>query len=536
MIKTFLRPILFLVLALAVFATAESTVARPSINGKLHVDGTVLRDANGNLAVLKGASTHGLTWYPQYVNNKLFHQLSTEWNTNLIRLAMYSDDYVNGDREKNLEVLRKGVEYAIANDMYVMVDWHILTDNNPNENLAEAIAFFNMMAKEYADVPNVIFEICNEPNGDCTWEDIKEYASIIIPVIRRHKPDALILIGTPNFDREIQEPMKDPVEFENVMYSFHFYATSHKDDYRAKLREVVGSGTPIFITESGLCEASGDGKIDFESVKIWYALLDSLHLSYTIWSMSNKQEESAMIRDDSPAVENLTDDDLTLSGQFAKHIFQGKDIAEISLAYTPATDFKIIARTRPYIAWCIFAVPVFVLLLIVFVVQKIKKRFKQKHIRTYDQLLRYSKSVGAKQFNSKPGRIFFGDTLLFLSAFATLIYLCWRVTCSIPYAYGYIAVAGSIILLVVEILGFVESLIHNSAILKMREHPLPKIEDEEYPDVDIFVSTYNEPRNSCARRLSAASTWNTPTRRKFIFTFATTIAVPRCARWPKNSA
>jgi len=514
MIKTFLRPILFLVLALAVFATAESTVARPSINGKLHVDGTVLRDANGNLAVLKGASTHGLTWYPQYVNNKLFHQLSTEWNTNLIRLAMYSDDYVNGDREKNLEILRKGVEYAIANDMYVMVDWHILTDNNPNENLAEAIAFFNMMAKEYADVPNVIFEICNEPNGDCTWEDIKEYASIIIPVIRRHKPDALILIGTPNFDREIQEPMKDPVEFENVMYSFHFYATSHKDDYRAKLREVVGSGTPIFITESGLCEASGDGKIDFESVKIWYALLDSLHLSYTIWSMSNKQEESAMIRDDSPAVENLTDDDLTLSGQFAKHIFQGKDIAEISLAYTPATDFKIIARTRPYIAWCIFAVPVFVLLLIVFVAQKIKKRFKQKHIRTYDQLLRYSKSEGAKQFNSKPGRIFFGDTLLFLSAFATLIYLCWRITCSIPYAYGYIAVAGSIILLVVEILGFVESLIHNSAILKMREHPLPKIEDEEYPDVDIFVSTYNEPTELLRKTLVGCKHMEYPDKKK----------------------
>ena len=482
-----------LFLALSSFAFAGNPVARPSTSGKLHVVGTELYDENGKLVMLRGPSTHGLTWYPQYVNKKLFHQMSTEWNTNLIRLAMYSDDYVNGDREKNLEILRRGVEYAIASDMYVMVDWHILTDNNPNENLAEAIAFFNQMAKEYANVPNVIFEICNEPNGDCTWEDVKEYSNIIIPVIRRHKPDALILIGTPNFDREIQEPMKDPVEFDNVMYSFHFYATSHKEDYRAKLREVVGSGTPIFITESGLCEASGDGKIDFESVKIWYALLDSLHLSYTIWSLSNKQEESAMIRDDSPAVENLTDKDLTLSGQFAKHIFQGKDIAEISLVYTPAADFKILARTRPYIVWCIFAAPVFVLLFIVFLLQKIKKRFKNKKIRTYDQLLQYSKSEEAKRFNSKPGRVIFGDMLLFLSAFATLIYLCWRVTCSIPYAYGWIAVAGSIVLLVVEILGFVESLIHNSAILKMREHPLPKIADADYPDVDVFISTYNEP-------------------------------------------
>lgn len=170
--------------------------ARTSVNGKLHVQGTDLFDEHGNQVVLKGPSTHGLTWFPQFVNNGLFHQLSREWNTNLIRLAMYSYDYVHGDRKKNLEVLRKGVQYAIENDMYVMVDWHILTDNNPNQNLAETINFFNMMAKEYAN--------------------------IIIPVIRRHKPDALILIGTPNYDREIQEPAKYPVAFDNVMYSFHF--------------------------------------------------------------------------------------------------------------------------------------------------------------------------------------------------------------------------------------------------------------------------------------------------------------------------
>jgi len=154
--------VFILLLAQVSFACAAKPVARPSTSGKLHVVGTELYDQNGNRVVLRGVSTHGLAWFPQYVNNKLFHQLSKEWNTNLIRLAMYSDDYVNGDRKKNLEVLRKGVEYAIENDMYVMVDWHILTDNNPNINLAEAINFFNEMAKEYAN--------------------------IIIPVIRRHMP------------------------------------------------------------------------------------------------------------------------------------------------------------------------------------------------------------------------------------------------------------------------------------------------------------------------------------------------------------
>ena len=480
-------------LILAITISASAMVARPSINGKLHVEGTGLFDERGNQVVLKGASTHGLTWFPQYVNNNLFRQLSREWNTNLIRLAMYSYDYVNGDREKNLEILRKGVEYAIANDMYVMVDWHILIDNDPNDNLAEAINFFNMMAKEYANIPNVIFEICNEPNGDCTWEDIKEYANIIIPVIRRHSPAALVLIGTPNYDREIQFPAKDPVNFENIMYTFHFYATSHKDEFRAKLREVVRQGTPIFVSESGLCEETGDGKIDFESVKTWYRLLDSLHLNYTIWSLSNKEEEASMIKDDSYATDSLTDKDLTLSGQFAKAIFQGTDIDKIELAYEPKSQFKLMARTAPYKVWALFAIPVFSILFILFLIQKIRKRFKSKKIRTYDDLLKYSPDAKAQKFNSKPHKVILGDLFLFLSTFCTLIYLCWRVSCSIPFAYGWIAIIGSCILLVIEILGFCESMIHYSGMLKFREHPLPKIADEDYPDVDIFISTYNEP-------------------------------------------
>ena len=480
-------------LILAITISASAMVARPSINGKLHVEGTGLFDERGNQVVLKGVSTHGLTWFPQYVNNNLFRQLSREWNTNLIRLAMYSYDYVNGDREKNLEILRKGVEYAIANDMYVMVDWHILIDNNPNDNLAEAINFFNMMAKEYANIPNVIFEICNEPNGDCTWEDIKEYANIIIPVIRRHSPAALVLIGTPNYDREIQFPAKDPVNFENIMYTFHFYATSHKDEFRAKLREVVGQGTPIFVSESGLCEETGDGKIDFESVKTWYRLLDSLHLNYTIWSLSNKEEEASMIKDDSYATDSLTDKDLTLSGQFAKAIFQGTDIDKIELAYEPKSQFKLMARTAPYKVWALFAIPVFIILFITLLFHKFKKRFKTQKIKTYDDLLKYSPDKGALKFNSKPSKVILSDLFLFSSSFCTLIYLCWRVSCSIPFAYGWIAIIGSCILLVIEILGFCESMIHYSGMLKFREHPLPKIADEDYPDVDIFISTYNEP-------------------------------------------
>lgn len=45
----------------------SSVLACPSVNGKLHVEGSKLVDQNNNEVQLRGVSTHGLAWYPQYV-------------------------------------------------------------------------------------------------------------------------------------------------------------------------------------------------------------------------------------------------------------------------------------------------------------------------------------------------------------------------------------------------------------------------------------------------------------------------------------
>ena len=87
---------------------------RPSVNGMLHVNGTTLSDSNGNVAVLRGLSTHGITWYPDFVNEELFAQVSSEWNCNLIRLAVYSDEFVNGNRAEILDLVRRGIDAAKA--------------------------------------------------------------------------------------------------------------------------------------------------------------------------------------------------------------------------------------------------------------------------------------------------------------------------------------------------------------------------------------------------------------------------------------
>ena len=69
------------------------------------------------------------------------------------------------------------------------------------------------MSKKYQDIPNVLFEICNEPNGDVTWdEDIKPYAQEITKTIRNNYSDSIILVGTPNWSKDLESVRKNPLE------------------------------------------------------------------------------------------------------------------------------------------------------------------------------------------------------------------------------------------------------------------------------------------------------------------------------------
>ncbi len=225
-------------------AGTQAETARPSVNGKLHVEGTQLVDESGTAVQLRGVSTHGLTWYPDFINESLFRQISEDWNCNFIRLAMYSSLYCGGQKEENFRLMKQGIDLAVASDMYVLVDWHILDDNDPNINLDEAMAFFDRISAEYAGVPNLIFEICNEPNGDDTdWNDVYVYSMQVIPVIRAHMPDAVIVVGTPSYDRNLGSSAIRPLPFDNVMYVLHFYAASQMP------HSLMNTGSPASTAE-----------------------------------------------------------------------------------------------------------------------------------------------------------------------------------------------------------------------------------------------------------------------------------------------
>lgn len=304
-------------------------LARPSQNGALSVKGTQLVDEKGQAVQLRGISTHGIAWFPDFVNQDAVMQLSKDWGANLFRIAMYTDENggycTDGDKEKLKALVTDGVEYAKQADMYVIVDWHILHDSNPLTHKAEALQFFKEMTEKLKGEKHVLYEICNEPNSGCSWEDIKTYANEVIPVIRENAPEAVILVGTPTWSQEIEKPQNDPITgYDNIMYTLHFYAATHKEDLRSKMVNAVEAGTPVFVSEYGLCDASGNGGNDLGQAQSWIDTMDQHGISYAVWSFCNKEETSALIASSCRKTSDFTREDLSESGKWIYDMLHAK--------------------------------------------------------------------------------------------------------------------------------------------------------------------------------------------------------------------
>ena len=510
--------VLFACIGGTALAEGPPETARPSVNGRLHVEGTQLTDADGGAVQLRGVSTHGLTWYPDFITQSLFCQVSEDWNCNLIRLAMYASIYAGDERENSYTLMKKGIEAAVAADMYVLVDWHMLEKGNPNEELAEALDFFGRITAEFADCPNLIFEICNEPNGETDWADVLDYANQVIPVIRQNIPEAVIVVGTPEYDRNLAGAVLRPLAYDNVMYVLHFYAATHHEGLRGELEAALDAGLPVFISECGICEADGDGTIDFESAAAWFRFLNENKISYAVWSLSDKDESSAFFRPGFDPSSTVRDQDLTTSGLWIRQLIRGNDPTQISVP-AAVVEKNGAARIRTWIAnslgergasavssWILFAGIACGFVLIGVVAGGLYRASMRKKRLTYDDVVLPE--------DGKTGGFTFAKACLFLSVWCTLIYLCWRIVYSIPTQYGVVAVAGNVLLLFVEVLGFAESLILYRNLFGLREHPLPEIPEDKWPEIDVFIATYNEPTELLRRTVNGCLHMRYPDRSK----------------------
>ena len=301
-------------------------------NGKLSVNGRDLVNQNGEKFQLYGLSTHGLQWFSKVVNEGTLSAIAENFGNNIFRFALYTDEdgYCDGSeavKKRMLETLEKGIEIATELGLYVIVDWHMVgaenvLDKNPLTYLEEAKEFFSYISNKYKDQDNILYEIMNEPNGSTTWADCKKYANEVIPCIRKNT-DAIILVGNPKWTADLNSVMKDPLTgYTNIMYTYHFYAADHTDT--SQVVKAYDSGFPVFISEFGFMESSGDGAISTTYGNKWKQVLDSRNISYVAWNISNSKGSASIFKYNTSNLTDVSDSNLKEWGVYLKNWYSSK--------------------------------------------------------------------------------------------------------------------------------------------------------------------------------------------------------------------
>lgn len=300
-------------------------------SGAMKRSGSKIIGTKSNSTVqVAGPSLYWSIWGGEkFYNSGAVTKVVADWNASLIRAAIgvhdtaNNGDYLEKPDQQTANAMAV-VDAAIANDIYVIVDWH---DHDANKHVTQSKTFFKAMAEKYKNTPNVIWEIWNEPTS-VSWSTIKSYANEIIPVIRASSSN-LIVIGTPTWSQGVDIASNDPVADENVAYTLHFYAGTHKDELRAKAETALSRDVALFITEFGTTTSDGgqaDATIYTDETKKWLDWADVKGISWANWSLVNMANPSSTKADkEASAILNKScanttggwsDSDLSTSGKW----------------------------------------------------------------------------------------------------------------------------------------------------------------------------------------------------------------------------
>ncbi|OWA37980.1 endoglucanase [Saccharibacillus sp. O16] len=311
-------------------------------HGQLAIKNGKLTDSSGKPVQLKGISSHGIQWYGDYVNKESMKWLRDDWGLNVFRVAMYTGEggYIsNPDLKKKV---KEAVDAAVDLGVYVIVDWHILSDGDPNTYKTQSKAFFKEMAETYGDTPNIIYEIANEPNGNVNWNNqIKPYAQEVIATIRSEDPDNPIIVGTGTWSQDVQDAAASPLNDKNVLYAVHFYAGTHGAWLRDRIDAASAKGLAVFVSEWGTSDASGNGGPYLTPSREWTDFMDNRGISWVNWSLSDKQEASAALRPGASKNGGWTSSQLSESGKFVRERMRAGSSASGGTTPTPQTPSQV---------------------------------------------------------------------------------------------------------------------------------------------------------------------------------------------------
>lgn len=109
---------------------------------------------------------------------------------------------------------------------------------------------------------------------------------------------------------------------------------------------------------------------------------------------------------------------------------------------------------------------------------------------------------------------FRNQILIIGTAVTSIVYIIWRTFFTLPFGYGFISMATAIYLLVVEFVGLIEEVIHYYNMSDIQYPKRPKVDEKLFPDVDVFVATYNEPVELLYKTINGCNNMDYPDKSK----------------------
>jgi len=226
--------------------------------------------------------------------------------------------YFNPDGQKSL--MKKVVDAAISNDIYVIVDWHSHQAHNETQSAKD---FFVWMANQYKDVPNIIWEVYNEPTNGVGAGQVNTHAKTIVDALKAAGNNNLVLIGSPSWSTQPSGQTSAWGASDNVAFTFHFYAGSHVansstsppgDGGGSSAQTTMNSGFPVFASEFGAVNANGNGGTNETSTNNWTKWMDDNKIGGCMWNASSLDEGSSFFASGTGTA-SLAINKLTASGR-----------------------------------------------------------------------------------------------------------------------------------------------------------------------------------------------------------------------------
>ncbi len=293
-------------------------------HGRLQVSGNKILDKNNETIQLRGMSLFWSQWMGQYYTEETVSWLKNDWECNIVRAAMGVEDadgYLS-NKEAEKQKIFTVIDAAIKEGIYVIVDWH---SHHAEDYVDEAKSFFSEVAQKYGDAPNLIYEIYNEPLNVSWVNVLKPYHEQVIASIRTYDSDNLIICGTRTWSQDVDDVINNEIDDNNVAYTLHYYAATHKQSLRDKAQAALNNNIPIFVTEYGVSEASGDGSIDTNEAQTWWNFLDQNNISWCNWSIADKDERSAALKPGASGLGGWNEEELTTSGKMVRDEIKAKN-------------------------------------------------------------------------------------------------------------------------------------------------------------------------------------------------------------------